>query len=275
MNKNARREVPVAAGNDKKGKSLSDQDATAQLVPFQYESATVRIVVIDGEPWFVLADLCKVLEIANHRNVAARLTDDQKGVRQIDTLGGQQNMTVVNESGMYEVVIRSDKAEAVTFRRWITSDVLPSIRKTGTYSTAPAVVASSPEEQMALGLLAAQKMLDAAKNRIAELEPKADLADTYLTAQGGARLVREVAKTLGMKEKDLRRFLLEEKLVFARHAPCGNIQYDHYAEFAHHFQAREIIVNHTWGTCAHYTLHILPRGVELIRKRLGQLAASA
>ncbi|WP_052077522.1 phage antirepressor KilAC domain-containing protein [Rhodococcoides fascians] len=132
-------------------------------------------------------------------------------------------------------------------------------------ATPPAL---TPAEQMARGLVAAQELLTAKDERIAELEPKADLADTYLTSQGGARLVREVAKTLGMKQVELRRFLLDEDLIFVKHAPCGDVMYDFRAQFAHHFQARETVVNHTWGTCSHYTLQVLPRGVELIVKRL-------
>lgn len=103
------------------------------LAPFVYAGTAVRIVIIDREPWFVLADLCKVLDLPNRAMVARRLAEDQKGVTQIDTPGGPQQMTVVNESGMYEVVIRSDKPEAATFRRWITSEVLPQIRRTGQY----------------------------------------------------------------------------------------------------------------------------------------------
>lgn len=76
---------------------------TADLMPFSYGDTAVRVVVIDGEPWFVLADLCKVLDIRNGRDVAARLSDDQKGVDLIDTPGGRQQMTIVNEPGMYEV----------------------------------------------------------------------------------------------------------------------------------------------------------------------------
>ncbi|OBI97969.1 phage antirepressor KilAC domain-containing protein [Mycobacterium sp. 1465703.0] len=106
------------------------------------------------------------------------------------------------------------------------------------------------------------------KARNAELEPKAALADDYLTAQGGARLVRQVAKTFGLTESELRRFLVDDGLIYVRHAPCGDIQYDHYAQFAHHFLPRETIVQHQWGSCSHYTLMVLPRGVELIAKRL-------
>lgn len=238
------------------------------VTPFQYGDTAVRAIELDGEPWFVLTDLCAVLEIRNVGNVTARL--DQADVRQTDiSSGGQRrSVTIVNEAGMYEVVIRSDKPEAVSFRRWVTSEVLPTIRKTGTYSVAPAAPTLTGPELLAHAVLEAQQMLAAKDEKIAELEPKADLADTYLTSQGGARLVREVAKTLGWKEKDLRRWLLDERMIFAKHAPCGNVQYDFYAEFAHHFQCRETIVNHTWGSCSHYTLFILPRGVELIRKRM-------
>lgn len=104
--------------------------------------------------------------------------------------------------------------------------------------------------------------------RVAELEPKAELADNYLTAQGGARIIRQVAKTLGMKESDLRRFLIDEGLIYVRHSQCGDVQYDHYAQFGHYFLPRETVVQHQWGSCAHYTLMVLPRGVELIANRL-------
>lgn len=111
-----------------------------------------------------------------------------------------------------------------------------------------------------------------AEAKVAELEPKADLADTYLTAQGGSRLIREAAKLLGMREREFRQWLLDERLIFAKHAPCGAVQYDHYAQFTHYFQAHEHVVAHSWGSCAHYTLRILPRGMELITARLGRIS---
>ena len=130
------------------------------------------------------------------------------------------------------------------------------------------VTPQTREERLALAVIDAQQMLVEKDERIAELEPKAELADNYLTAQGGARLVRQVAKTLGIPEKELRRFLLDEGLIYTRHSKCGDVQYDHYAQFAHHFLPRETVVQHQWGSCSHYTLYILPRGVELISKRL-------
>lgn len=101
---------------------------------FTFEESQVRTVTVDGEPWFVLADVCRVLEITNHKNVSARLDPDEKGVHQMDTPGGNQNMTIINESGLYKVILRSDKPEAKKFTRWVTHEVLPSIRKTGSYT---------------------------------------------------------------------------------------------------------------------------------------------
>ncbi|MGY1946542.1 phage antirepressor [Nocardia asiatica] len=235
------------------------------MTPFDYEGATVRTVAVDGEPWFVLADLCKVLGIGNAADVRRRL--DEAGIDSIDirSSGQMRSFIIVSEPNMYEVVIRSDKPGAIAFRRWITAEVLPSIRKTGGYS----MPAALPDRKaLALMVIEAEEAREVAEARVAELEPKADLADTYLIADGGARLVREAAKLFGMKERDLRRFLVDEGLLFTKHAQCGDVQYDHYAEFSHHFKARETLVNHSWGTCTHYTIDVLPRGMDLIRRRL-------
>lgn len=97
------------------------------------EFGEVRTLTIDGMPWFVLKDVCVALGVTNDRNVAARLDTDEKGARLMDTLGGPQEMTVINESGLYSVILRSDKPKARTFRKWVTSEVLPAIRREGAY----------------------------------------------------------------------------------------------------------------------------------------------
>ena len=101
----------------------------SELMIFNYGDKEVRTVDIDGVNWWVLKDVCEVLELNNSRMVFDRLDEDEKGVSQIDTLGGIQNMQIINESGLYNVILRSDKAEAKPFRKWVTSEVLPSIRK--------------------------------------------------------------------------------------------------------------------------------------------------
>lgn len=99
-----------------------------------FEDKPVRMVVIYGESWWVLKDVCDALGIVNSREAADRLDDDEKGVVKSDTLGGAQGLTTINESGLYSLILRSNKPDAKRFRKWITSEVLPSIRKTGRYS---------------------------------------------------------------------------------------------------------------------------------------------
>ncbi|MGN8689446.1 phage antirepressor [Lactobacillus amylovorus] len=163
---------------------------SATLVPFAYGDATVRVVTIDGEPWFVLTDLCKVLRLGNVSMTASRIADDMRGVTQIDTLGGAQQMTIVSEPGMYEVVIRSDKPEAATFRRWITSEVLPSIRRTGGYR-----VESITKRELALMVVEAEDARELAEQRARELAPAARAWST-MVACAGDYAVDEAAKVL-------------------------------------------------------------------------------
>lgn len=108
---------------------------TNELTIFNYENNQVRNVVIKGEPWFVLTDVCKVLELSNPSRVAQRLDEDG---RSNFKLGRQGCGVVVNESGLYAVILRSDKPQAKPFRKWVTSEVLPSIRKTGRFEAKPA-----------------------------------------------------------------------------------------------------------------------------------------
>lgn len=122
----------------------------ATLIPFQYKDAPVRTVWIDGKPWFVLVDLCSVLHLSNPGQVVSRLGDGVTSSYPIaDSLGRIQDTTIVSESGMYRVVLRSDKPEALAFQAWITEEVLPSIREKGSYSL-PGVTPTPNTEDPAL-----------------------------------------------------------------------------------------------------------------------------
>ncbi len=101
----------------------------------------IRVVQQDSEPWFVAADVCRALELSDVSKTLERLDDDEKGTNSIRTPGGFQRMSIINEPGLYTLVLGSRKPEAKTFKRWITHEVLPSIRKTGNYSMIP----SQPE----------------------------------------------------------------------------------------------------------------------------------
>lgn len=98
------------------------------------ENVSVRIKVIDGEPWFVGKDVCDLLGLVNSRKSLQALDEDEKGVTNGYTLGGNQELTIINESGLYHLIFISRKPEAKAIRRWVTGTVLPSIRRTGSYS---------------------------------------------------------------------------------------------------------------------------------------------
>lgn len=109
-----------------------------ELTVFQNpDFGQVRTITRDGEPWFVAADVCRALEI--DRTQIRRLDEDEKGVYSMQTPGGAQKMTIVNEPGLYSLVLGSRKPEAKAFKRWITHEVIPAIRKTGQYSTKPTI----------------------------------------------------------------------------------------------------------------------------------------
>ena len=105
---------------------------------FKFHKNEVRMVIKNNQPWFVAKDVCNVLNIANSRDAISALDDDEKGVANTDTLGGSQDMVCVNESGLYHLIFKSRKKVAREFRKWVTSEILPSIRKYGFFmSTKP------------------------------------------------------------------------------------------------------------------------------------------
>jgi prophage antirepressor-like protein len=108
---------------------------TDRLQAFFYEGdITIRVIDRNGVPWFVAADLCRALGIANPRDSVSSLDDDEKDVGNTDTLGGNQEVLIVSESGLFALIFRSRKPNAVQFRKWVTAEVLPAIRKTGSYN---------------------------------------------------------------------------------------------------------------------------------------------
>ena len=186
---------------------------------FQYQDQPVRTVQRDGEPWFVLKDVCAVLGLGTPARVAERLEEDEVSSTHLtDSLGRQQDMTIINESGLYNVILRSDKPEARPFRKWVTSEVLPSIRKTGGYISGQDSL--SPEELMAKALMVAQKTLAERDARISALtvenqilQPKAEYFD-QLVDRNLLTGFRETAKLLEVSPKRFVDFLLEKKYIY-------------------------------------------------------------
>lgn len=106
---------------------------TNTILPFDYGEHELRVISKDGGLWFAAQDVCQVLGISKHRAAIARLDDFERGSLLVDTLGGPQTITAVNESGLYHLIFKSRKPTAIKFRKWVTGEVLPSIRQTGRF----------------------------------------------------------------------------------------------------------------------------------------------
>ncbi|WP_304459252.1 Bro-N domain-containing protein [Alicyclobacillus sendaiensis] len=140
------------------------------IVEFVYEGHQVRTVLIDGEPWWVAKDVCNALGHTNSRVALERLDDDEKGVSTVYTPGGPQQMAIINEAGLYRLIFTSRVDEAERFKRWVSHEVLPSIRRTGMYA-----VPQSPMAIEDLIILQAQSVKEL-KAKVAELEEKTRVA---------------------------------------------------------------------------------------------------
>lgn len=185
------------------------------ITPFQFGDQPVRIIDRGGQPWFSLNDVCAVLEIANPRDAAARLDDDEKGVVTTDTLGGRQEATVIDESGLYKLTLRSRKAAAKRFTKWVTREVLPSIRSTGGYGAPAAPIDLADPATLRRLLLDHTTNALAIEQRVAELEPKAE-ALARLTDADGSLCVTDAAKALGVGPRSLFTWLERNDWIYRR-----------------------------------------------------------
>lgn len=185
------------------------------LQTWNYESSEVRTIQKNGEPWWVLADVCKVLDLSNPSKVADRLEPDEKANFELGLRGGATNC--INESGLYAVILRSDKPRAKPFRKWVTNEVLPSIRKHGAYMTDQTLerALTSPDFliELATQLKAEQaqrKQLEttvAVQNQqIAELQPKASYYDVVLNCKDLIS-IGKIAKDYGWSAQKLNEYL--------------------------------------------------------------------
>ena len=120
----------------------------SSIVSFNFVAQSVRVVMRGDEPWFVAADVCEALTIANHRDAVAKLDEDEKdGVGITDAIGREQETTVINESGLYSLILPSRKPEAKKFKKWVTSEILPALRKTGHYEICLLYTSPSPRDR--------------------------------------------------------------------------------------------------------------------------------
>lgn len=188
-----------------------------ELKVWNYNNSEVRTVNINNEPWWVLADVCKVLELSNATKVAQRLEEDE---RSNFKLGRQGEATIINESGLYSVILRSDKPQAKPFRKWVTSEVLPSIRKTGMYATdellnnpdlAIKAFTALKEEREKTKALTETVVIQ--QQQIAELQPKGSYYDLVLNCKDLISTT-EIAKDYGKSARWLNELLHKLKVQY-------------------------------------------------------------
>ena len=167
------------------------------------EFGQVRVVDVNGEPWFVARDVCECLELTNTSQTLSYLDDDEKGITTNDTPGGQQEMSIVSEAGLYSLILRSRKPEAKAFKRWITHEVLPSIRRAGSYGqwNLPRVPKSFPDALRMIADIEEEKQLaleqrDYYKRTKAEIGSRRE-ATSMATASAAIRQRDALADKLG------------------------------------------------------------------------------
>lgn len=184
----------------------------------------IRVVEIENEPWFVASDVCKILDLGNTSQVLSRLDDDEKNTIILNEGIGNPNKSIVNEYGLYNLVLTSRKKEAKEFKRWVTHEVLPAIRKHGAYMTEKTLeeALTSPDFLIKLATelkgekeknlaLQVQNSNLSANNAI--MKPKADYFDE-LVDRNLLTNFRETAKQLKVKEKKFINFLMDKKYVY-------------------------------------------------------------
>lgn len=233
------------------------------------EFGRVRTTVIDGEPWFVAADVCRALDLGNPTRALDRLDNDERTLISIKGASNGKPVNGVNEPGLYSLVLGSRKPEAKAFKRWITHEVIPAIRKTGGYH-----IPQSPAEQMAQGLLAAQKLLAEKDKRIEEMRPKEIFADAVSVSKTDiligdlAKLIKQNGHDIGQKR--LFAWLREKGYLIKRKGLDWNMPTQKAMEMKL-FRVKETVVTHADGhTTVSKTPKVAGKGqVYFVNKFLG------
>ena len=227
----------------------------------------IRTALIENEPWFVAVDVCRALEIGNSSQAISRLDADEKMITLISNEGnkrGNPNMTVVNEPGLYTLILSSRKPEAKAFKRWITHDVIPMIRKTGGYMT-DSLLERIQKEPAVIVEFAQALILE--KNRVKALEcelntakPKADYYDAFINPDDCTN-IRTTAKELKIPERKFVQFLLREKYLFR--SPSGQLLPYNKDSNAGLFIVRDFVTYCYTGSQTYFT----PKGKDVIRMK--------
>lgn len=227
------------------------------------EFGKVRVLSIDNEPWFVGKDVAEVLGYSNTRDAISKHVDEEdKGVAKCDTPSGAQQMTIINESGMYSLILSSKLSNAKKFKRWVTSEVLPAIRKTGSYNLPDFNNPAEAARAWAKEYEEKQKALA----QVTEMKPKAEFYDD-VTGSTDTIDIGSVAKVLNipnMGRNKLFAFLRENKILNRRNEP-----YQEYVDKGY-FRQIETSWEHNGTTHINLKTVVFQKGLDFIRQTIAK-----
>lgn len=227
------------------------------------EFGKVRVLNIDNEPWFVGRDVAEVLGYSNTRDAISKHVDEEdKGVAKCDTPSGAQQMTIINESGMYSLILSSKLPSAKKFKRWVTSKVLPAIRKTGSYNLPDFNNPAEAARAWAKEYEEKQKALA----QVTEMKPKAEFYDD-VTGSTDTIDIGSVAKVLNipnMGRNKLFAFLRENKILNRRNEP-----YQEYVDKGY-FRQIETSWEHNGTTHINLKTVVFQKGLDFIRQTIAK-----
>jgi prophage antirepressor-like protein len=276
-------QIYIKQSQEKENKNQMEKENI--IKKFNYNNTNeVRTIMIDNNPWFVAKDICNILEISNGRDAIIKLDEDEKQLLQgKDSLVGLTDdpnttkLTVINESGLYNLVLSSRKPEAKEFKRWITHEILPQIHKTGGYIPINQNQEDNDEDIMAKAILIAQKtianqkleltkkqkQIEEKQQRIIEMEPKEEFYDDVVDATG-LKSVSEVAKELKTGQKRLFEYLRYKKVLMS-----DNIPYQQYID-QKYFEVKQSKFNNGRIDIVTNTTKVTPKGVTWLHKFINE-----
>jgi anti-repressor protein len=246
---------------------------------FEFHGNEFRVILRNGEPGFVAQDACAALGIKDVSDAVARLDEADRGLTPIRSSGQIRNMYVINEPGLYELIFRSDKPAAREFRRWVTHEVLPAIRKTGRYEAAP-VAPVAPRQlsgrEWALMVLEESDARIHAEGIVAEqrreIEASAHKIESYDQFQdsSGLELVGTIAKNLRVGPNKLMDYLRTFGVLISTAGDRFNTPYQRHINAGRFVVIRGARKSTSQGTKATYTTHVTPKGVLYIEDLIRQ-----
>lgn len=197
--------------------NLFNQNQSKEVSIFNFESQNVRTVIIDNNIWFVASDVTKILGYINGKQA---IIEHCKGVYKkypLQTAGGVQELSIIDESGLYKLVLASKKSNAIKFKEWVTSKVLPSIRKTGSYSVTPKKELSI-EEMTLLVIQNMQSKIADQQRQLEEQKPKVEFAEKIVNTGNGVS-IGDFAKSIGWGQNKLFNWLRQNKYLMSNNIP--------------------------------------------------------